>query len=166
MHFERGMPLNKLLVIILIVAAGTVHAGSPEQAFNNLVDAMYAGDAEEFSDCLSTESVAMIDMMLMMVRLKPEEAAVEISGKLGMDITAEDIASWTSIDLISTVLSSPRFLSELPPREDIVVSGYQITGDSSVVSFNLADLPQPFEILMVRNGEDWKLDQSVIQAEL
>ena len=105
-------------------------------------------------------------MMLMMLRLKPEEAAVEISSELGIDISVEDISSWTSIDLIDTVLSSPRFLAELPPRENIVVSGYEINGDSSIVSFNLTDLPQPFEILMIKNGELWKLDHSVIQAEL
>lgn len=156
----------KFIFLILVVLTGSMYANNPEQAFDNLVDAMYAGDGSGFCDCLSSESVALIDMMLMMVRLKPEEAAVEISSELGLDISAEDISEWTSIDLINTVLSSPRFLAELPQRENIVVSGYEINGDSSVVSFNLADLPQPFEILMVKSGENWKLDQSVIQAEM
>ena len=158
--------MKRLLVVLLVVLTGSVFANNPDQAFNILVDAMYAGDAESFSDCLSTESVALIDMMLMMVKFKPEEAAVEISSELGLDVSAEDILNWTSTDLIGTVLSSPRFLAELPSREDIVVSGFEINGDSSVVTFNLPDLPQPFEIAMVKNGEDWKLDQSVIQAEL
>lgn len=158
--------MKKLVFLFLAVLAGALFAGNPEQSFDNLVDAMYAGDAEGFKNCLSTESVAFIDLMLMVVKLKPEEAAVEISGELNMEVTAEDVSGWNSTDLIDTVLASPRFLAELPPREDIVVSGYEISGDSSVVSFNLAGLPQPFEILMVKSGDSWKLDQSVIQAEL
>ncbi|MCK5133771.1 MAG: hypothetical protein KAR40_16675 [Candidatus Sabulitectum sp.] len=158
--------MKKFIFLILVVLTGSMYANNPEQAFDNLVDAMYAGDGPGFRDCLSSESVALVDMMLMMVKFKPEEAAVEISSELGVNISAEDVYGWTSIDLINTVLSSPRFLAELPPREDIVVSGFEINGDSSVVSFNLVDLPQPFEILMVKSGADWKLDQSVIQAEM
>lgn len=158
--------MKKLIFLIVVLLAGLMYAENPEQSFDNLVDAMYAGDAPGFSNCLSSESVALIDMMLMVVKLQPEEAAVEISSELNLDITAADISGWSSTDLISTVLSSPRFLAELPPREDIVVSGFEINGDSSVVSFNLADLPQPFEILMIKSGNTWKLDQSVIQAEL
>ena len=158
--------MKKLTFLILVVLAGTLLGNNPEQAFNNLVDTMYSGDAVGFRSCLSEESVAMIDMMLMMVRMNSEEAAVEISNELEIEITAEEISMWSSTDMINTVLSSPRFLAELPPREDIVVSGYEITGDSSIVSFNLAELPQPFEILLIKNGSDWKLDQSVIQAEM
>ncbi len=158
--------MKKLIFLIVILFTGLMYAENPEQSFDKLVDAMYAGSAEGFKSCLSSESVAFIDMMLMVVKLKPEEAAVEISGELNMEVTAEDVIGWTSTDLIGTVLASPRFLAELPPREDIVVSGYEISGDSSVVSFNLADLPQPFEILMIKSGSSWKLDQSVIQAEL
>jgi len=45
------------------------------------------------------------------------------------------------------------------------VSGFETQGDSTKVFFNVTDLPQPFELLLVKEDGTWKLDQSVIQAE-
>jgi hypothetical protein len=158
--------MYKFLFLILAVTASSVLANNPEQAFENLVDAMYAADAESFRECLSTESVAMVDMMLVMMKLKPEDAALEISSKLGVEVTREELMGWTGTDLLSMVLSSPGFVSELPPRRDIVVTSFEVNGDSSIVFFTVNQLPGPFQIAMIKNGEKWKLDQSVIQAEL
>ncbi len=154
------------LAFILAILAGSLLANNPEQAFNQILDTVYSGDADGFKECLSTESVALIDMMLVMVKMKPEEAAVEISNELGVDISEEELINWTSDDLLSTVLSAPGFISELPARQDIVVSGIETDGDSSMVSFGITDYPGPFQLLLVKNGNDWKLDQGVIQSLL
>ncbi len=156
--------MKKLLVILAVT--GVVYGINPEQAFNNLLDSVYSGDAEGFQNCISTESNGMIDMMLMMVKFQPEDAVEQISTELGVEITAEELSEWTSSDLIETVLLSPGFQEQLPPRENISVSGFEINGDSSMVCFNITDLPQPFELLMVKDGNTWKLDQSVIQEEI
>jgi len=158
--------MHKLVFAVIAVIASSAYANNPEQAFENLVDAMYAANAESFRECLSTESVAMVDMMLVMMKLKPEEAALEISGRLGVEVSGADLMGWTGTDLIGVVLSSPGFLNELPPRRDIVVTSVEVNGDSSIVFFTVSQLPGPFQIAMIKNGEKWKLDQSVIQAEL
>ncbi len=158
--------MKKYLVLILVLFTGLLLADSPDQAFNQILDAVYSEDTDCFRECLSTESTALIDMMLVMVKMKPEEAVVEVSSQLGIDVSVEELMDWDSRDLISTVLSAPGFITELPAREDIAVSGYEISGDSSMVSFTMADYPGTFQLLLVKNGANWKLDQSVIQSML
>ena len=156
----------KFLVLILVIFTGLLHADSPDEAFKRILDAIYSADADCFDECLSTESTALINMMLVMVKMKPDEAAIEVSSQLGIEISAEELMGWTSSDLISTVLSSPGFVSELPAREEITVSGYETSGDSSLVFFTMDGYSETFQLLLVKNGVNWKLDQSVIQSML
>jgi len=151
-------------VLVLVAAAGVVFAGSPQQDFDTLLDAVYSADAESFQNCISTESNGLIEMM-MMIKLQPEDAVAQISTELDVEITAEQLSAWNSTDFIEAILASPTFAAELPPRQNVVVSGFETQGDSTTVFFNITGLPQPFELLMVKEGETWKLDQSVIQAE-
>lgn len=157
--------MYKFLFVALTIAA-MGYSNTPDEAFEKLVNAMYEGNGEVLRECLSTESVAMVDMMLLMIKAQPEDAAAEISQELGVEITAEELSGWTSLDLIDAVVNSPSFAGELPPRDDIVFVGADVMGDSCMISFNVGDYPDPFNILMVKNGEDWKVDQSVVQAEL
>lgn len=158
--------MKKLIVVILAVVAGAVLANDPGEAFEILVDAVFEGDAEGVHKCLSTESVAMIEMMLVMVKMQPGSAAAEMSRELGVDISEEELLGWTAIDLIDMLLSAPGFTDALPPREDIVVSGFELSGDTSIVFVMISEYPEPFEIAMIMDGENWKLDKSLIQSEL
>jgi len=154
------------IIFAVILMAGVCYANTPENAFEELLDALYSGNAEGLYSSLSTESVAMLNMMLLMVKAQPEQAAAEISSELGIEITGEELAGWTAMDLVSTVLSAPGFTAQFPPRDDIAVLNCSVSGDSSTVFFTVADIPETFELLLVKQGDSWKLDQSVIQAEL
>lgn len=157
------------MVRILILAALTAaacFANSPEEAFDELLDALYSGNAPGLYNSLSTESVAMLNMMLLVVKAQPGEAAEEMSSELGIVITAEELSSWTAMDLISAVLTAPGFIQEFPPRDDITVLNCSTNGDSSTVFFTVGEIPETFELLLVKQNDSWKLDQSVIQAEL
>ena len=158
--------MKKLLTLLLVTSLGTSFANTPEEAFNNLLDSAYEQDAEAFLNCLSVESVQMVDMLVYMVKLQPGEAVARISRELDIEITEEELKEMASIDLINMVLSAPGFQEQLPPRADIAFTGVETSGDSSYVSFAIANFSAPFRLLMVKNGEDWKLDQSVLQAEL
>ena len=152
--------------ILVLLAAGACFAGTPEAAFESLVDAIYAGDAQEFSGYLSQESAGMVSMILMMLKADPEKAAADIAAELGVEVTAEDISGWSSTDLLAMVLSAPGFISEFPPRENIHVTGSTVNGDSCVVSFTVDGIQGDMDLPMVMQNGSWKLDQSVIQAEL
>lgn len=157
--------MYKFLFVALSLAA-MGYANTPDEAFGQLVNAMYSGNADVVRASLSTESIALVEMMLLMIKAQPEEAAAEISEELKVPISPDEIRNWTSLELIDAVLASPMFAEELPPRDDIVFAGAEVVGDSCLVSFNVGDYPEPFNLLMVKNGEDWKVDQSVVQAEL
>jgi len=79
-------------VLVLVAAAGVVFAGNPEQDFDTLLDAVYSADAESFQNCISTESNGLIGMMLMMIKLQPEDAVAQISSELGVEITTEQLS--------------------------------------------------------------------------
>lgn len=158
--------MKKLLTLLLVIGFGTTFANTPEEAFNNLLDAAYEKDAEAFLNCLSIESVQMVDMLVYMVKLQPGEAVSRISNELNVDITEDELKEMTTIDLIGMVLAAPGFQEQLPARTDITFTGAETNGDSSYVSFAIVDFPRPLRLLMVKNGDNWKLDQSVLQAEL
>jgi len=158
--------LLKISFLVLLAAATTCFAGTPEAAFESLVDAIYAGDAQEFSTFLSAESAGMVSMILMMLKADPEQAAADISAELGVEVTAEEISGWSSADLLAMVLSAPGFIAEFPPRESIHVSGSTVNGDSCLVSFTVDGIEGNMDLPMVMQNGSWKLDQSVIQAEL
>lgn len=156
----------KKIILLVVLTAVPCFANSPEEAFDGLLDAVYSGDAQGLYESFSTESVAMLNMMLLMVKADPEAAATEISNELGIDITGEELAEWTAMDLVSIVISAPGFMAEFPPRDHITVTNCSVSEDSSVVFFTVGEIPETFELLLIKQGEDWKLDQSVIQAEL
>ncbi len=158
--------MKKLIILLLVAGAGTTFADTPEDAFNDLLDSAYEQNADAFLNCLSVESVQMVDMLVYMVKLQPGEAVSRISRELDVEITEDELKEMASIDLINMVLSAPGFQEQLPPRADITFTGAETSGDSSFISFTIVDFPQPLRLLMVKNGENWKLDQSVLQAEL
>jgi len=158
--------LKKLIPLLLVVLAGMVMSNEPGEAFENLVDSFYEGDASGVEAGLSNNSLDMINMMLMMIKMQPEQAAAELSQQFQIALTGEELVNWTSIDLIEALINAPGITQGFPPREDIEISGFEIWGDSSTVYLTVADYSEEIEIAMVREGNDWKLGERMVQSEL
>lgn len=156
--------MKTFFVLLLSIWAGAAFATNPDQAFENLIDAVYEGDSQVVLESLSTETIAMCDMILLMVKSQPEAAATDLSETLGVEITVDDVLEWTASDFIDAFILSSEFISELPPREDFEVSGFEADGDNSVVFIALAGEPEIFEISMVKDGDCWKLAHSVLDS--
>jgi len=156
--------MKKVLVLSLLVISGTLFANNPDQALNNLIDAVYEGDSEVIINSLSDESIAMIDMVIMMIKAQPEEAALELSLEVGEEVTTEDILSWTAADFIDLFILSPEFISELPPRGDIDVTGYEIEGDYATVTVSLEGEEETLDVLMIKAENTWKIDNSLLES--
>ena len=156
--------MKKVLVLSLLVISGTLFANNPEQALDNLIDAVYDGDSEVIISSLSDESVAMIDMIIMMVKAQPEEAALDLAEQTGEEVTAEDILNWTAADFIDLFILSPEFTEELPPRGDIGIAGYEIEGDYATVTVTLEGEEETLDILMIKAGNSWKIDNSLLES--
>ncbi|MCK5116564.1 MAG: hypothetical protein KAR44_08175 [Candidatus Aegiribacteria sp.] len=158
--------MKKLIPLLLIVLAGAVMSNEPGEALENLVDAFYEGDACGVEACLSSNSINMLNMMLVMVKMQPDQAAAEISAELEIALTGDELRNWTTTDFIYVLISAPGITDQLPERENIEVSSCDIQGDSSTVFLNISDYPEEIPIAMVLEGDDWKLGESFLQSEL
>ena len=116
------------------------------------------------ADRLSTDTIAMMDMVVAMIKLQPAEAAEEFTQELGTEVTTEDIMGWTSIDFLNAVILSPGFLEDLPAREEIAITHCEISGDSSTVFLSVSGINQPFGMAMVLEDDSWKLAENLIQG--
>jgi hypothetical protein len=154
------------LPLLLAVLAGVVMSNEPGEAFENLMDAFYEGDAEGVEAGLSSNSIDLINMILMMVKIQPAQAAVELSQEFQIALTGEELVNWTATDFIDALINAPRVTDGFPPKEDIEVSGYDIQGDTSTVFLIVSNYPEEIEIAMIYEGNDWKLDESMVQTEL
>ena len=158
--------MKKFIPLLLAILTGVVMSNEPGEALENLVDAFYEGDACAVEAGLSSNSINMIDMMLMMVKMQPDQAAAEISQELQIALTGDELLNWTATDFIFVLISAPGITDQLPPREDIEISSFDIQGDSSTVFLNISDYPENIPIAMVLEGDDWKLGESFLQSEL
>jgi len=154
------------LPLLLAFLAGVALSNEPGEALENLVDAFYDGDACSVEAGLSSNSINMINMMLTMVKMQPDQAAAEISEELQIALTGDELLNWTSTDFIYVLISAPGITDRLPPREDIEISSFDIQGDSSTVFLNISDYPENIPIAMILEGDDWKLGESFLQSEL
>ena len=144
--------------------AGVAFATNPDQTIENLIDAVYEGNSDIILESLSTETISMFDMILLMVKSQPEEAATDLSGQLGVEITPDELLTWTASDFIDAFIQSPEFIAELPPRVDLEVSGFEIDGENCVVFINLSGEPETLEVGMVKDGNSWKLAQDILES--
>jgi len=153
--------LRIAIAFFLVFISGSAFAMDPDQAFDNLIDAMYQGNAEVLMSYLSTESLDLIDFILVVLKMEPAENIAEYAEDLDLELTVEEIEGWASVDFVEEFITAQVFINELPPRENLLSSGFEVQGDSSIVFVNYDSLA-PGRILMVKEEGNWKLDQKVI----
>lgn len=158
--------MRRTVALILAMAAGTAAADSPDVVFEDLLGAIYSGDSQGVHDLLSTDSVALLNMLLLMAKARSDSAAEEFSTGFGVSVTPDELESWSTIDLLDRLLSAPGFLGWVPPREDISLAGFDVKGDSCSIYLDILQMPGEYQVLMIREGGGWKVDKSAILAEL
>jgi len=158
--------LRSAVIAVIILLVPPALAETPEEAFEDLLDAVYEGDADAVAEHLSSQTMAMLDMVVAMIKFQPAEVAVEFSEELGLTLSAEDIMDWTTTDFVDAVILSPGFIEELPARDEIAISHFEIQGDSSTVFLTVSGISQPFGMAMIREGDTWKLSENLIQSPL
>ncbi|MBD3368981.1 hypothetical protein GF402_01305 [Candidatus Fermentibacteria bacterium] len=152
-------PLNLLALLVLPVLG---LAASPEEGFETFLDAVYDGDTEAFLSCLSQGNRDQLDMLVMMIRLSPQEAAEQLSSQLGQELPPEEIEQWTSLDLVELILNSQQLRGNLPARSDVLVVRCETSGDSATVYLSVSEAEEEFPLLMVLEEEVWKLGESFL----
>jgi hypothetical protein len=105
-------------------------------------------------------------MLLLMAKAQSESAAEEFSQSFGVSVTGNELESWNTVDLLDCLLSAPGFLGWVPPRQDIALSRFDVTGDSCLVFLDIHQMPGEYQVLMILENGYWKVDKSAILAEL
>ena len=154
----KQMRLTALAVLMLVATA--LWANTPEEGFEAVVNAVYQADAEAFLEALSMENQQQLEAMVMMVKMSPGEAAAQISSELGEEITPEELAAWTAVDMVGVFLSASTLREQLPDRDDLVVVRSEIAGDSAMVYLQVPEVEEELSLLMVLQGDEWKLGES------
>ncbi len=158
--------MRSAVIAVIMLLVPLALAETPEEAFEDLLDAVYEGDADAVAERLSSQTMAMLDMVVAMIKFQPAEVAAEFSEELGITLNAEDIMDWTTTDFVDAVILSPGFIEELPSRDEIAISHFEIQGDSSTVFLTVSGISQPFGMAMIREGDTWKLSENLIQSPL
>ena len=158
--------MKPILPALLVLLSLNLFSDQPEEACMNLIDGFYRGDACVVENYLSTDAIQMIDTMLMIVRMQPDQAAAELSRELQIAVTGPELANWTSYDFINAFINSPGVTDNLPPRQFIQISECEVTGDTGLVHLKIENYPEVLTITMVREGDDWKLSDEMVGSEL
>lgn len=151
-----------LVLVMIATLSGITSAETPEEAFEDLMDAVYDGDAAGVAGNVSSPTLSMIDFFLTMIKLQPEEVVTRFSEDLGTELTVEDLLEWEAVDFIDAVIHSPGFLEELPPRDEVTITHLEVNGDSCTVFLAVSGISEPFGMAMIREGDDWKLSENLM----
>ncbi len=151
--------MRSVCCIVLMLLPGLVVAGTPEEGFETVADALYSSDAAAFMEGLSGANLQQLETMVAMVKMSPEDAAAQLSAEQGEEITADELMQWTAEDLVAVLIAAPQLQEQLPPREALEVARSETDGDSATIFLVVPEVEEELPLLMVREGDDWKLGE-------
>jgi len=151
--------MRPVFCALLMLLPGLVLAATPEEGFEAIADAVYDGDAGAFMEGLSEANLQQLEMMVAMVKMSPGDAAEQLSSELGEEITGDEIMQWTAEDMVAVLIAAPQLQEQLPPREVLQVARCETDGDSATVYLVVPEVEEELPILMVREGDVWKLGE-------
>ncbi|MCK5116015.1 MAG: hypothetical protein KAR44_05405 [Candidatus Aegiribacteria sp.] len=142
-----------LTVMLVLMACGG--GALPEDSMTAFVEAIKAGDGETAASYISSHALSEMDVQLVAIKENPE-MSVTYFATMGVEATADEIADWTSQDLLAAFFGSPGMVEELGDKLDMEVTGSEIEGSEAVVFITTADGDEK-EIDMVLEDGVWKL---------
>lgn len=144
--------LSLTMMFVLMACGG---GALPEDSMTAFVEAIKAGDGETAASYISSHALSEMDVQLVAIKENPE-MSVTYFATMGVEATADEIADWTSQDLLAAFFGSPGMVEELGDKLDMEVTGSEIEGSEAVVFITTADGDEK-EIDMVLEDGVWKL---------
>ncbi|MCK4516887.1 MAG: DUF4878 domain-containing protein [Spirochaetaceae bacterium] len=139
--------------LLVLMACGG--GGSPEDAINDFIGAIKAGDGEKAASYLSEHALSQMDEYLAGIKEDPE-GALGYFESMGIETTAGEIENWTSADLYAALISSPGMVADLGDKLDLEITGSEIRDSEAKVYFTTVDGEEKDFEMVLENGE-WKL---------
>ncbi len=142
-----------LTVILVLMACGG--DALPEDSMTGFVEAIKAGDGETAASYISSHALSEMDVQLVAIKENPE-MSVTYFATMGVEATADEIADWTTRDLLAAFFGSPGMVEDLGDKLDLEVTGSEVDGSEAVVFFTTADGDEE-EFEMILEDGVWKL---------
>ncbi|MCK5035935.1 MAG: hypothetical protein KAS73_08600 [Candidatus Sabulitectum sp.] len=145
-----------MTVLVLAVACGGV--ATPEQVVKKLFDALKNSDGDSIAACMSEEALEGVSENLEEMKKDPVEC-VAFFAAMNIEISRDDVQNITAGDLISVILESEVFTTEMSDLNSIETGETTIHGDNAIVLVIIEGYEKEFE-LVLENGY-WKIDDGL-----
>ncbi|MEN8209632.1 MAG: hypothetical protein ABFR50_10325 [Candidatus Fermentibacteria bacterium] len=142
-----------LTVMLVLMACGGDPL--PEDSMTAFVEAVKTADGATAASYISSYALGELDVQLVAIKENPE-MSVTYFETMGVEVTEDEIANWTSEDLLAAFFTSPGTAEELGDKLDLVVNGSEIDGSEAVVFITTASGDEE-EVDMVLEDGVWKL---------
>ncbi|MCK5785752.1 MAG: hypothetical protein KAH54_04230 [Candidatus Sabulitectum sp.] len=143
-----------LFVLILTVIA----TASPEGDMNMILDALYRADGETVYKGLTTENQESLAMVIAMVRLAPDQVALQLRQELNIQISSSEVYALSEQELISLIIDSPFFRNEIPYSRDMIAcDSHTMLGDTALVYISIVNEDSVYRYPMMLQEGTWRI---------
>ncbi len=147
-----------ILSLLLLAARGIA---SPEADMNTILDALYRADGDTVYRGLTLENQEALSTVMVMLRMAPAEVANRLRQDLDVQISSSEVCSLSEQDLISVIIDSPFFRSELPYSRDMIsCEDHEMQGDTAVVFISILNEDSVYRHSMVLQQGTWRVAES------
>ncbi|OPX30975.1 MAG: hypothetical protein B1H09_04100 [Gemmatimonadaceae bacterium 4484_173] len=147
-------------VAAIFLVAAALYA-SPEEDMSRVIDAVYRADGETILNCLSYENQEALATVISMVRLVPEQVSEQLREQLDVQLSPGEVASLTGEEMISVIVDSPFFRSEIPPSRDMIsCDSHTMHGDTAYVFITIVNEDSVYSYPMMLQDGSWKISRS------
>jgi len=147
----------RIIVLFLVILVTWANA-SPEADMNTILDALYRADGDTVYRGLTVENQEALSTVMMMVRMAPEQVANQLRQDLDVQLSSSEVCSLSEQDLISVIIDSPFFRSELPYSRDMIsCDDHEMQGDTAVVFISIVNEDSIYSHPMVLQQGTWRI---------
>ena len=134
---------------------------SPEADMNTILDALYLADGDTVYRGLTLENQEALSTVMVMLRMAPEQIANQLRQDLDVQISSSEVCSLSEQDLISVIIDSPFFRSELPYSRDMIsCDDHEMQGDTAIVFISILNEDSVYRHSMVLQQGTWRVAES------
>ncbi len=150
----------RTIVLSLIVLTTWANA-SPEADMNTILDALYRADGDTVYRGLTIENQEALSTVMLMVRMAPDQVANQLRQNLDVQLSSSEVCSLSEQDLISVIIDSPFFRSELPYSRDMInCDDHEMQGDTAVVFISILNEDSVYRHSMVLQQGTWRIAET------
>ena len=151
--------MRSVILFLLILTA--FMTASPEGDMSIVIDALYRADGETVYRGLSTENQESLAMVIAMVRLAPDQVALQLRQELNIQISSSEVAALSEQELISLIIDSPFFRDEIPYSRDMIAcESHTMLGDTALVYISIVNEDSVYRYPMMLQEGTWRIATS------